>query len=134
MATVLNELALEAEVGVLLEEGDIPVRNVVNGACEILGIDPLYVANEGKLVAIVPADETDAALAAMQAHPLASTPPSSGRSRPTRPGSSSSAPASAAPASSTCWSGTPCHESAEPTPPGTGDENGARNRCVSPVR
>ncbi len=70
VATVLNELAREAEVGVLLEEGDIPVRNVVNGACEILGIDPLYVANEGKLVAIVPADETDAALAAMQAHPL----------------------------------------------------------------
>ena len=70
VATVLNELAREAEVGVLLEETDIPVRNVVNGACEILGIDPLYVANEGKLIAIVPADETDAALAAMQAHPL----------------------------------------------------------------
>jgi hydrogenase expression/formation protein HypE len=70
VATVCNELAREAEVAVVLQESSLPIRGVVNGACEILGIDPLYVANEGKLVAVVPADETDAALAAMRAHPI----------------------------------------------------------------
>ncbi|MGQ0744490.1 MAG: hydrogenase expression/formation protein HypE [Acidimicrobiales bacterium] len=70
VATVCNELARDADVGVVLYERSIPVRNIVNGACEILGIDPLYVANEGKLVAVVPADEADAALAAMRAHPF----------------------------------------------------------------
>jgi hydrogenase expression/formation protein HypE len=69
VATVCNELARDAEVGVILDEAALPVRNMVNGACEILGIDPLYVANEGKLIAVVPADETDAALAAMRSHP-----------------------------------------------------------------
>jgi len=68
VATVCNELARDAEVGVILHEAALPVRNMVNGACEILGIDPLYVANEGKLIAVVPADETEAALAAMRAH------------------------------------------------------------------
>ncbi|MCA1693002.1 MAG: hydrogenase expression/formation protein HypE [Actinobacteria bacterium] len=70
VATVCNELARAAEVSVVLQESAIPVRNIVNGACEILGIDPLYVANEGKLVAVVPAEEAAAALAAMQAHPF----------------------------------------------------------------
>ncbi|HUQ64011.1 MAG TPA: hydrogenase expression/formation protein HypE [Acidimicrobiales bacterium] len=70
VATVCNELAREAEVAVVLQESSLPIRGVVNGACEILGIDPLYVANEGKLLAIVPAEETDAALAALRAHPL----------------------------------------------------------------
>ncbi|MDQ3570464.1 MAG: AIR synthase-related protein, partial [Actinomycetota bacterium] len=70
VATVLNELARAAEVHVTLEESMLPVRGPVNGACEILGIDPLYVANEGKLVAVVPPDEADAALVAMRAHPL----------------------------------------------------------------
>ncbi|HEX2024282.1 MAG TPA: hydrogenase expression/formation protein HypE [Acidimicrobiales bacterium] len=70
VATVCNELARAADVSVVLQESAIPVRNIVNGACEILGIDPLYVANEGKLVAVVPADEADAALAAMRAHPV----------------------------------------------------------------
>ena len=65
-----NELAREAEVSVVIQEDTIPIRNIVNGACEILGIDPLYVANEGKLVAVVPAEEADAALAAMKAHPF----------------------------------------------------------------
>jgi hydrogenase expression/formation protein HypE len=68
VATVLNELAREAEVSVVIQENTLPIRNIVNGACEILGIDPLYVANEGKLVAVVPAEEADAALAAMKAH------------------------------------------------------------------
>ena len=70
VATVCNELARDAEVSVVLQESAIPVRGGVNGACEILGIDALYVANEGKLVAIVPEDEAAAALAALRAHPL----------------------------------------------------------------
>ena len=70
VATVLNELALGAEVGVVLDEAALPVRPEVNGACEILGIDPLYVANEGKLVAIVAPERTEAALAALRSQPL----------------------------------------------------------------
>jgi hydrogenase expression/formation protein HypE len=70
VATVCNELARAADLHVSLDEAAHPVQNAVNGACEILGIDALYVANEGKLVAVVPADETDAALAALRAHPL----------------------------------------------------------------
>jgi hydrogenase expression/formation protein HypE len=70
VATVCNELARAAEVSVVIQESAVPVRNIVNGACEILGIDPLYVANEGKLLAVVPAEEADAALAAMRAHPV----------------------------------------------------------------
>jgi hydrogenase expression/formation protein HypE len=66
LATVLNELALEANVAVRLDESALPIRPEVVGACEILGIDPLYVANEGKLVAVVAPEETDAALAALR--------------------------------------------------------------------
>jgi hydrogenase expression/formation protein HypE len=54
VATVLNEIATRSKVGMLLTESQIPVRDTVRGACEILGLDPLYVANEGKLIAIVP--------------------------------------------------------------------------------
>ncbi len=70
VATTLNEFAADAQVGIKLDEEAIPVRAPVRGACEVLGIDPLYVANEGKLVAVVPGDEADAALAALRAHPL----------------------------------------------------------------
>ena len=70
LATALNELALAADVAVVLDEAALPVRAEVTGACEILGIDPLYVANEGKLVAVVDAEATDAALAALRSHPL----------------------------------------------------------------
>lgn len=70
LATVMAELALGAEVGIMLDERALPVRAEVNGACEILGIDPLYVANEGKLVAVVAPDAADAALAALRGHPL----------------------------------------------------------------
>ena len=70
VATVCNELARDAEVAVILNEAELPIRPAVNGACEILGIDPLYVANEGKLVAVVPPEEAGAALAALRAHPL----------------------------------------------------------------
>jgi hydrogenase expression/formation protein HypE len=69
LATTLNELVQQAEVAVLLDEAALPLRPAVVGACEILGIDPLYVANEGKLVAVVAADAADAALAALRANP-----------------------------------------------------------------
>ena len=67
---MLNELALAADVGIVVNEAALPVRPEVAGACEILGIDPLYVANEGKLVAVVAGDEADAALVALRSHPL----------------------------------------------------------------
>jgi hydrogenase expression/formation protein HypE len=70
LATVLVELALGADVAIALEERALPVRPEVAGASEILGIDPLYVANEGKLAAVVAPDEAQAALAALRAHPL----------------------------------------------------------------
>jgi hydrogenase expression/formation protein HypE len=70
VATTLNEIASQSKVGMLLREDQIPVRESVQGACEILGLDPLYVANEGKLVAIVAADAADAVLQRMLAHPL----------------------------------------------------------------
>jgi len=66
VATVLNEIAAAAEAGVLIAEDRLPVRPEVTGACEILGIDPLYVANEGKLVAFVAPEAADAALEAMR--------------------------------------------------------------------
>ena len=70
VATTLNEFAGAAKVGIKLNEEAIPVRAAVRGACEVLGIDPLYVANEGKLIAVVPAAEAETALAALRAHPL----------------------------------------------------------------
>lgn len=70
VATSLNEIALASEVSIALDERSIPVRAGVRGACEILGLDPLTIANEGKLLALVAPDAADAALAAMQAHPL----------------------------------------------------------------
>jgi hydrogenase expression/formation protein HypE len=69
LATVLNEIALAAEVGIVLEESRVPVRPEVAGAGEILGIDPLYVANEGKLVAFVAPESADRALQALRALP-----------------------------------------------------------------
>jgi len=70
VASTLHEIAKSAGVGIRLEERAIPVRADVRGACEILGLDPLYVANEGKCLAIVPADDADRALAAMRGSPL----------------------------------------------------------------
>ncbi len=70
VATTLNEIAGQAAVGIRLDEARIPVAEEVRGACEILGLDPLYVANEGKLLAIVAPERADAALAALRAHPL----------------------------------------------------------------
>lgn len=70
VATTLNEFAVAAGVGIKLDEATIPVRPPVRGACEILGLDPLYVANEGKLIAVVPADAAAAALDALRSHSL----------------------------------------------------------------
>ncbi len=69
VGTVCNELARDADVTVLLDEGSLPILPAVAAACELLGIDPLYVANEGKLVAVVPPDQADAALDALRANP-----------------------------------------------------------------
>lgn len=69
VATVLNEFALSSKVAIRLNEEKLPLREEVKGACEILGLDPLYLANEGKLVAIVPAVDAPRILAAMRAHP-----------------------------------------------------------------
>ncbi len=70
LATSLNEIAAAAGVGMQLAERSLPVPMEVANACAFLGLDPLYVANEGKLVAIVPKEQADVVLAAMQAHPL----------------------------------------------------------------
>jgi hydrogenase expression/formation protein HypE len=69
LATTLNELARQSGCGMVIAEQRIPVHAQVNAACEFLGLDPLYVANEGKLVAICAADDADRLLAAMRAHP-----------------------------------------------------------------
>ncbi|HZE68350.1 MAG TPA: AIR synthase-related protein [Pyrinomonadaceae bacterium] len=70
VATTLNEIALGSEVCVEIREQLIPVREEVKGACEILGLDPLYVANEGKLVAIVSAELAEPLLETMRANPF----------------------------------------------------------------
>ncbi|MFZ0248723.1 MAG: hydrogenase expression/formation protein HypE [Acidimicrobiales bacterium] len=70
VGTVCNELARAADVTVVLDERALPVLPAVAAACELLGIDPLYVANEGKLVAVVPAHQAQAAVRALRAHPL----------------------------------------------------------------
>ena len=69
LATVLNEFAVASQVGIRVREAALPINEVVRGACEILGLDPLYLANEGKLAAVVPGKWAGAVLAAMRAHP-----------------------------------------------------------------
>jgi len=71
LSSTLNEIASRSHVGIALEERAIPIREEVRGACEMLGLDPLYVANEGKLVAIVASDAAERLLQAMRRHPLA---------------------------------------------------------------
>jgi len=70
LAAVLNEIALQSGVGITVREDAIPVATAVRGACELLGLDPLYVANEGKVVAFCEGPDADALFAAMRAHPL----------------------------------------------------------------
>ncbi|HTZ00426.1 MAG TPA: AIR synthase-related protein, partial [Rhodocyclaceae bacterium] len=70
LATTLNEIAKQSGVGMMLDEASIPVNPPVAAACEFLGLDPLYVANEGKLVVVVAQADAERALAALRAHPL----------------------------------------------------------------
>src|SRR6185436_1284689 len=69
LSSVLHELAAASSVGVELDESKIPLNPQVRGACELLGLDPLYVANEGKLVAVVAPEHADALLQTMKRHP-----------------------------------------------------------------
>jgi len=69
LATSLNEIALQSDVGIEVFEDQVPLRDSVLGACEILGLDPLYIANEGKLIAIVSPEDSDKVLNCMKAHP-----------------------------------------------------------------
>ena len=70
VASALNEIAASARVGIVLDESKIPMDEDVRGACEMLGLDPLYVANEGKCLMIVSPDRAGAALRAAREHPL----------------------------------------------------------------
>jgi len=70
LATTLNEIARQSRVGMTLQEAAIPVLPQVDAACELLGLDPLYIANEGKLIAVCAPESADKVLAAMRAHPL----------------------------------------------------------------
>ena len=70
LATVLNEIAEASQVGIEIHEDRTPIRSEVKGFCEILGLDPLYLANEGKIVCVVPAEDADTALSALKSHPL----------------------------------------------------------------
>ncbi|MGD1954759.1 MAG: hydrogenase expression/formation protein HypE [Sphingomonadales bacterium] len=70
LATAINEICRSSNCGAELDETAIPIKRTVDAACELLGVDPLYLANEGKLIAIVSADQADAALEALKAHPL----------------------------------------------------------------
>ena len=86
LATTLHELAQTSQVGIHLEEAAIPVHPAAQSACELLGLDPLYVANEGVFVAIVPPEEAETALAVMRAHPLGSEARIIGRVTDAHPG------------------------------------------------
>jgi hydrogenase expression/formation protein HypE len=86
VATICNEVARAAGVAVVLEEEAVPVRPDVRGACELLGIDPLYVACEGRLVAVVDGDQVEAAMAALRSHPLGEGAAVIGRVRDDPPG------------------------------------------------
>jgi len=70
LATVANEFAAESRLQLRLDEAALPVADAVRGACELLGLDPLYLANEGKLAAVVAPEDCNAVLAAMREHPL----------------------------------------------------------------
>jgi hydrogenase expression/formation protein HypE len=70
VSSTLNEIAERSQVGIELEESSLPIHEEVRGACELLGLDPLYVANEGKLIAIVATEAASAVLQAMRRHPL----------------------------------------------------------------
>ena len=70
LATVLNEVADASQTAIEIDEAATPIREEVKAFCEILGLDPLYLANEGKMVVVAPPEQAQAALAALRAHPL----------------------------------------------------------------
>ncbi len=86
LATTINELAAQSQVGIKLEETAIPIPESVRAGCELLGLDPLYVANEGKLVAIVPPEAELPLLAAMRSHPYGQEATTIGRVTSAHPG------------------------------------------------
>lgn len=86
LSSTFNELADASKVGVVLDEANIPMRADVRGACDMLGLDPLYVANEGKLIAVAPPREAEKLLAAMRAHPLGKNSAMIGRITDDHPG------------------------------------------------
>ena len=86
LTSALNEIAASAEVGIELDEPAIPIRPEVQAACDLLGLDPLGVANEGKLVAIVPHQEAEAALESLRSHELGCDAAIVGRAREEHPG------------------------------------------------
>jgi hydrogenase expression/formation protein HypE len=86
VATVLNEIARASRVGIEISEKQTPIRPEVIGFCELLGLDPLYLANEGKIVSVVPEGEADAAVQAMRAHPLGIHAAAIGRMSSKQPG------------------------------------------------
>jgi len=86
LAAVLNEMALSSEVGMVVDHQALPVRPEVTGFCELLGLDPVHLANEGKMVAAVPASHADAALAALKSHPLGENAAVIASCRPRPPG------------------------------------------------
>jgi hydrogenase expression/formation protein HypE len=86
LATVLNEVAAASDVAIEIDEALTPIRDEVKGFCEVLGLDPLYLANEGKIAIIAPPEEAEAALAAMHAHPLGTQAVAIGRVAEGEPG------------------------------------------------
>jgi hydrogenase expression/formation protein HypE len=86
VATVLNEIAQASDVAIVVDEDRVPVRPEVIGACELLGIDPLYVACEGRVVAVVAGEAAESAVAAMRAHPLGAEAAIVGRVKDDPPG------------------------------------------------
>ena len=86
LAAALNEIALDAKVGIELDESSIPVTETVAGACELLGLDPLYVANEGRMIALAPAAAAERLLKIMRSHPAAPQAAAIGRVTEGHPG------------------------------------------------
>jgi hydrogenase expression/formation protein HypE len=86
LSSALNEIAMSAHAGIALEEARIPISDVVRAACEILGLDPLYVANEGRFVAFVPERDADRALDALRSAPVAGAAVRVGTVKADRPG------------------------------------------------
>ncbi len=111
-ATVLNEFARSSKVGIRIRERDLPLREQVKGACEILGLDPLYLANEGKLIAVIAPEDAARVLAAMRAHEAGREAVIIGEVVADSRISSPCRPRLAASASSTCSSASNCRGSA----------------------